>query len=426
MPEQIIEADLTFTGEQFEPGVQVSVGADGRIAAVGALGKEPTRKLAGQALLPGMVNVHSHAFQIGLRGRGESYPKGQGDFWSWRKAMYELAGGLDPDRFQDLCIRSFREMRAAGITTVGEFHYLHHSRGEGDFALDDRVLAAASEAGIRLVMLQACYSTGGIGKPLAGVQERFATDGVDTYWKQIDRLAPRLDPDLQSFGVVAHSFRAVSLEEVIELHAEARNRGMVFHMHVEENPDEIAECRAVYGAPPMKLLNNRLEISASFTAVHCTHTSGEDLDRFAGAGGTIAICPLTEANLGDGIADLPRVHAAGGKISLGTDCNARISMLEEMRWLEYVQRLARRRRGILRDPVGRVALPLFRAATVHGARSLGLETGSIDPGLWADLFTIDLKNPLLEASPPDRLLESLVFGGSDAAVSATCVGGKWN
>lgn len=425
MAEETIEADLTFTGDRFESGIQVVVGSDGQIAAVGKLGRKPTRRLKGQALFPGMVNVHSHAFQIALRGKGETYPSGVGDFWSWRREMYRLAEDLDGDGFHRLCLRAFREMRAAGITTVGEFHYFHHSPGTIDFALDERILAAASEVGIRLVLLQAYYSTGGIGKPLAGAQKRFETKNTDVYWNQMDRLAGLLEPDLQTLGAVAHSIRAVALDEIVSLHTEARRRGMVFHMHVEEQPAEIEECVAAYGARPMKLLNDRLEISQAFTAVHCTHTAGEDLDRFIAAGGNICICPLTEANLGDGIPGLPRIHSNRGQICLGTDCNARISMFEEMRWLEYVQRLARQRRGVTRNEAGNLGLPLLQAATVGGARALGIETGIIRASYPADLTAIDLDHPVLVGNEPDTLLEGLLFGASEGVVAATCIGGRW-
>ncbi|MBI4161062.1 MAG: formimidoylglutamate deiminase [Acidobacteria bacterium] len=424
MPEEIIEADLTFTGEGFEPGVQVAVGADGRIAAAGRLGRTPTRRLEGQALLPGFVNVHSHAFQVGLRGRGETFPSGAGDFWSWRREMYSLVEALDPDGFHMLSLLAFREMRAAGITTVGEFHYLHHGKGE-DFALDEVVLDAAAEAGIRLVLLQTFYAMGGIGKPLAGAQERFAVRSAEAYWKQFDRLAPGLDPDLQSLGVAVHSVRAASLDDVAAIHREARRRRLVFHMHVEEQPKEVEECVAAHGAPPMRLVLDRLKIDSAFTAVHGTHTAGEDLDRFAAAGGNLCVCPLTEANLGDGIPDLPRFRAAGGRISLGTDGNARISMLEEMRWLEYTQRLACRARGILRGEKGSVALPLLRAATADGARALGVEVGAIEPGRWADFVAVDLGPPLYRNLTQDDLPVALVFGCSEQAISATCVAGAW-
>ncbi len=421
---QVIAAELTWTGEGFVPDVQVAVDEAGRIRAVGALGLPVTVPLPRRALLPGFVNAHSHAFQRGLRGLGESFPGGAGDFWTWREAMYALAGGLDPAAFFRLCRQAFLEMRAAGITAVGEFHYLHHAAGH-DFALDEQVLAAAAEAGIRLVLLEAYYRTGGIGQPLAAAQKRFETAGLDAYWQQMDRLAGQLDPALQTLGAVAHSLRAATPEEIAELHAEARRRDLVFHMHVEEQPREIDDCLAAYSARPMAILADFLDLSPAFTAVHCTHTAPEDMSRFLAAGGNVCLCPLTEANLGDGVADLPAVAAAGGSMCLGSDSNARISMLEELRWLEYAQRLERERRGVLRDRAGSVAVPLLTAATKAGARALGLPAGEIAPGLWADLVALDLDAPTLAGTTPAALPAALCFGCAEEVIASTAVGGRW-
>lgn len=406
------------------PGAQVAIDAGGRISAVGELGLPVTRALPRRALLPGFVNAHSHAFQRGLRGLGETFPCSTGDFWSWREAMYSLAGNLDPEGFFRLCRQAFLEMRAAGITAVGEFHYLHHV-ASGDFALDEQVLAAASEAGIRLVLLETYYRTGGVGKPLEGAQKRFETAGLDAYWRQMDRLAARLDPALHTLGAVAHSLRAARPEEIAELHAEARRRGLVFHMHVEEQQREIDDCLAAYSARPMAILADFLDLSPAFTAVHCTHTAPEDMSRFLAAGGNVCICPLTEANLGDGVADLPAIAGAGGTICLGSDSNARISMLEEVRWLEYAQRLERERRGVLRDRGGTVATPLLAAATKAGARALGLPAGEIAPGRWADFAAVDLDAASLAGVSPAALPAALCFGCAEGAIAATAVGGRW-
>ncbi len=426
-PTQTLEAELTWTGERFEPDIRITVERSGRIADVTKISEaDPAAtRMAGKALLPGFVNAHSHAFQRGLRGRGESFPAGAGSFWSWREAMYELAGGLDPDRFHRLYVETFREMRRAGITTVGEFHYLHHANaGELDFRFDEAVLAAATEAGIRLVLLEAFYRSGAIGQPLAGAQRRFSTPDAESYWRQMDRLAPMLN-DRQTLGAVAHSIRAADPGEVAELYAEARRRGLVFHMHIEEQRQEIADCIAEYGATPMALLNDRLDQFDGFTAVHCTHTESTEMSRFLAAGGSVCLCPLTEANLGDGIADIAAVHQAGGTLCLGSDSNARISMVEEMRWAEYVQRLAGEQRGVLRDESGSVARPLLAAATVAGAHSLGLDTGRIEPGHWADFIAIDLTCPTLAGWQPETLLTTLLLGTAEETIAATCVAGEW-
>jgi formimidoylglutamate deiminase len=421
---EIIEADWTWTGERFESGVQIAVNPMGQIERLGR-GGTPTRRLDGTALVPGFVSAHSHAFQRGLRGQGERFPGGAGTFWSWREAMYALVERLDEEALSRLCVQAFGEMLDAGVTTIGEFHYLHHAGQEADYEFDHLVLDAAARAGVRIVLLNAYYATGGIGRPLAEAQRRFRTADPDSYWKQMDRLSAVLDPASQSLGAVAHSIRAAAIEDISSLHAEARRRGLVFHLHVEEQRREIEECLEAYGRRPMQILNDALEIDGNLTAVHCTHTHPEDLTRFLGAGGRICVCPLTEANLGDGLPALVPVELVRDKLSLGTDSNARISLLEEMRWLEYGQRLRCETRGALSDRDGRVARTVFLAATEGGARALGLESGRVEPGNWADLTAIDLEHPSLAGSDTEHLLETLVFGADNEVVRGTFVGGRW-
>jgi formimidoylglutamate deiminase len=457
-----LAAELTWTGERFAAGVVVTVDGDGRIAAVeeGATGDASpaahraapageVERLPRRALLPGFVNAHSHAFQRGLRGCGERFPAGAGSFWSWREEMYALVGALDRERLFDLSLAAFREMRAAGITAVGEFHYLHHEDADAaDFAFDEVVLAAAAAVPIRLVLLETYYAAGGfgnagfgnaggVGRPLEGAQRRFATDSPTAYWRQMDRLAGRLAADgSQTLGAVAHSLRAVPPGDVAALHAEARRRGLVFHLHLEEQRREIEECVAAHGRRPIELLL-ALDPGPETTAVHCTHSDPADLARFTAAGGNVCVCPLTEANLGDGIPPLAALLAARPgalrNLCLGTDSNARISMVEEARWLEYGQRLAGERRGVLAGAGGAVAPSLLVAATAGGARALGLPAGEIAPGRWADLLLLDLDHPSLAGAGPDTdsdaphtLLDAFLFGAGDGAIAATAVAGRWS
>lgn len=425
----VLEADLTWTGEAFEPGIQIHVGADGRIAEVGKAGDErsssPIHRLRDRALLPGFISAHSHAFQRGLRGRGETFPRGSGSFWTWREAMYGLVARLGTEDFQSLCLQTFREMRAAGITTVGEFHYFHHSPGTEDWACDDLVLRAASEAGLRIVLLQSYYRTGAIGQPLEGPQLRFDGRSPAAYWEQMDRLASRLDPRRQSLAASVHSLRAASLDDLRAIYDEARRRDLPFHIHVEEQRREIEDALAYYGRRPMDLLLDTLGTATDLTAVHCTHTEADDMERFVAGGGTVCLCPLTEANLGDGIAAVPHLRSLGGAVCLGSDSNARISTLEEMRWLEYVQRLASESRGVCRDEKGHVARVLLDAATLGGAQALGLDAGRIAPGAWADFAAVDLTARTLAGWEPETLLDALVFGAAEEAIAGTCVGGEW-
>lgn len=421
----VVEADLTWTGEGFERGVQIEIGPDGRIGAVGRLGRSADQRLQGRALLPGLISAHSHAFQRGLRGRGERFPEGSGSFWTWRQAMYALVEALAPQRFRAICLESFLEMRDAGITTVGEFHYLHHAAERQDFAFDRLVLEAAAEAGIRIALLSTCYRTGGIGRPLEAAQQRFATPSDHAFWESVDRLVEELDPSTQSVGVAAHSIRAVPLEALVGLHEEAARRGLVFHMHVAERQQEVDECVDEYGRPPLALLCEALPVGARFTAVHGTRAEPDELEDLLAAGGNLCLCPLTEANLGDGILDLaPAIGAAPEKLCLGTDSNARISMVEEMRWLEYGQRLVSRSRGVLAER-GDAARALLKIATLGGARALGVDAGAIVSGRRADFAALDLEAPALADLDEDSLLAGWIFGAGNSAVAETCVEGRW-
>ncbi len=431
MTSTVIEADQTWMGTTFEQGVRIAVNSDGKIETVHS-GNEPgpktTERLRNRAIMPGFINVHSHAFQRNLRGEGDTFPANRigpgGDFWTWREAMYALVERLDAESIYDISLKCFREMLAAGMTTVGEFHYVHHDATGTGFALDSAVVNAAKDAGIRLALLQTYYRTGGIGKPLSGGQKRFAVHTTTDYWKQFDRLASGMDGKTQSMGVVAHSIRAASIEEIEELHAESRQRGLVFHIHVEEVLGEIADCVAAYSRRPMRLYLERLEIDQRFTAVHCTHTTSEDLQEFALRGGTMCLCPLTEGNLGDGIPKLPAFTARDGRVAIGTDLNSRHDVFEELRWIEYVQRLNSQSRGVLRDEQGRVAPALLAFAHQNGARSLGLSAGAIAPGMHADFVEIDLSTRAMDGWQATSLGERLVFGAGDAEIAATWVGGQ--
>ncbi|MFQ5462111.1 MAG: formimidoylglutamate deiminase [Phycisphaerae bacterium] len=423
--ERIIEAELTWTGQRFEPEVQIVVGPDGVIEYVGNLGERPTDRLPNRALLPGFVSAHSHAFQRALRGLGESFPQGSGSFWTWREAMYKLVETMTSDQIRSIARRTFAEMLFCGITTVGEFHYLHHEADSAAYEYDRIVLAAAADVGVRIVLLNAYYNTGGIHQSLSPAQNRFASAAPEQYWAQMDRLREAVDPTTQSLGCVVHSIRAATLDDLDQLHAEAMRRRLVCHMHVEEQPKEIADCRDAYGKTPMAIINERLAVNDRFTAVHCTHTTGSDMQNFASSGGNVCLCPLTEANLGDGTADLASMRQSGANVCLGTDSNLRLAMTEEMRLVEYGQRLRDLKRGAIVDESGSVSRPLLAMATENGARALGLAAGKIASGCFADFVAIDLNCPLLAESTTDTLLDAFVFGTGNEAIAEVCVGGRW-
>ncbi|GJM25468.1 MAG: formimidoylglutamate deiminase [Phycisphaerae bacterium] len=426
VPTNVIEADLTWFNGAFEPRIQVVTNSSGQIEQVGYLDLQPTMRLEGKALLPGMVNAHSHAFQRGLRGFGETFPKGAGSFWTWREAMYELVGCLEAEEFQNICRVAFEEMLRHGITTVGEFHYFHHGPTAPDLLFDDLVLAAAAEAGIRIVLLETFYAHGGFGEPLSGGQNRFATPDVTSFLAHVDSLREKYNSRTQTIGLAAHSLRAAEPDEIAALSAYALEHDMVLHMHVEEQRQEIDACVKAHGVTPIELLSDRKLLNPSTTLVHCTHTKANVIQRIAETGASICICPTTEGNLGDGIANVPAMAEAKAAICLGTDSNARISMNEEMRWLEYVQRAHLETRGVVISDSGQNASALFECATIAGAKSLGIKAGKIASGTSADLIVIDTQGISLLGSTAETLLPAFILGADRGSITNTCVAGQWH
>ncbi len=328
--------------------------------------------------LPGFVNAHSHAFQRALRGRTEG-----GDFWAWRDAMLELARAQTPERVREQYTATFREMRAAGYTAVGEFHYL-------GLEVADAVVEAAAEAGIELVFLYVAYARGGI--------ERFRQDSVGDYLRGLEALRSRG----VNVGIAPHSVRACPADWLEELGRYAAAAKLPLHVHADEQPREIEECLVEYGVRPIELLERCGCLSERTTVVHATHADDHELDLLASAGARICVCPTTEANLGDGFLRIARVCERRIGICIGSDSNVRIDPLEELRELDGIARRQELRRDVLKTET------LLCFGSDEGAAALGLET-------WPDA-EIDLEHPSLRAA--DDVFAALVWGCSAASVVA--------
>ena len=365
--------------------------------------------------LPGLANAHSHAFHRALRGAAA------GDtFWTWRDQMYAVAGRLDPGTYFALARAVYAEMALAGITCVGEFHYLHH--GPGGKAYRDpnemgRVLiAAAAAAGLRITLLDACYLAGGFlpgGEPLplAGVQLRFG-DGSAAAWAErvsgFTRDSLGLVAPHARLGAAIHSVRAVSPDQVPEVMAWSHAHGAPVHAHLSEQPLENAECRAAFGGTPAEVLYAAGALGPRSTMVHATHLTSHDIDLLGGSQSTVCMCPITEADLADGVGPAPALAAAGSPLSLGSDGHSVIDLVEEARWLELSQRLVSRQRGLF-TPAEQAA-----AATAGGHACLGWpEAGEIVPGAYADLVTVSLDSPRLAGGAGDPL--AALFAAGTAA-----------
>ena len=367
-------------------------------------------------VIPGLANAHSHAFQRALRGRTQ---RSEGSFWTWREQMYALAGALDPDSMRALARATFGEMALAGVTVVGEFHYLHHGPGGSAYAdpnaMGTAVIQAASEARIRLTLIDACYLHGGI-EPNP-VQKRFFDTDADAWAQRVGALT---GGPLHRIGAAIHSMRAVQPESAAIVAAWATERSLPLHAHVSEQPAENEACREVYGSTPTALLHYEGALSERFTAVHATHLSQADIGLLGGAGAYCCLCPTTERDLADGIGPARRLRDAGGTLALGTDSNAIIEPFEEARALELDERLASGVRGLHGAP------ELLRAATESGYASLGWpEGGSIRAGALADLVAVRIDGLRLVGVPAEDLLGALVFAGAAADVRDVIVGGRF-
>ncbi|HWE88266.1 MAG TPA: formimidoylglutamate deiminase [Pseudonocardiaceae bacterium] len=384
-------------------GVRVEV-ADGRVSAV-----VPNRPRAGTILsgltLPGLANVHSHAFHRALRGRTHG---GWGTFWTWRESMYALADRLDPDSYHRLARVVYAEMTLAGYTSVGEFHYLHHAPGGTRYAdpnaMSAALVAAAADAGIRLCLLDTCYLAGGFGRPLAGPQLRFGDGDAQRWAERVEEFRPAGEVTV---GAAVHSVRAVPVTELPTVSTWARDRPL--HVHLGEQRAENEDCQAAHGRTPTQLLADAGVLGPQSTAVHATHLAVGDI----AVPHRVCFCPTTERDLGDGIGPARALLDAGVPLCLGSDSHAVIDPFEETRALELNERLAMQRRGRFS------AAELLAAATGHEA--LGFpDAGRIAPGARADLVTVDLGSVRTAGSKPDGVF----FAATAADVREVLIAGR--
>jgi formiminoglutamate deiminase len=363
--------------------------------------------------LPGLANCHSHAFHRALRGRTQ---RERGTFWTWREQMYAVAAVLDPDSYFALARATYREMAAAGITAVGEFHYLHHRPDGGSYAdpnaMGLALVEAAREAGIRIALLDTCYLSAGFGRPVEGVQRRYCDGDAEGWATRVERLEPR---EGVAIGGAVHSVRAVPRDQLATVAAAAAGRPL--HVHLSEQVAENEACLDAYGVTPTRLLHDAGLLGPLTTAVHATHLSGEDIGLLGRTATYACFCPTTERDLGDGIGPSRELHDAGARLTLGSDSHAVIDPFEEMRAVELDERLATRRRGHWTAP------ELLGAATTTGHASLGFaDAGAIAVGQRADLVTIATTGPRTAGTGADE--NTAVFAAAAEDVTQVMVDGR--
>lgn len=437
--------DLLYRGGQFHSGLALICDASGsimKLTRAQELRDEKQIRLANRALLPGMINAHSHAFQRVLRGRTEYRKSDEKDsFWTWREMMYSAATRLAPEDIYDASRMAFMEMALGGITSVGEFHYLHHAPEgtpyEDPNLLAKEVIRAANDVGLRIALLRVAYARAGFQTEPNPRQGRFIENDPQLYLKNLKRLITDVSRDpgphqTAWVGVAPHSVRAVPLaylREVIDL---ASTDKLKVHMHVAEQPAEVSACVEEYGRSPLALLDTEGLLNEDFTAVHAIHVTPKAISSFAKSRALVCACPTTERNLGDGVVPADEYARHGVAICLGTDSHTQIDLFEDARELEYHLRLQKLERVVLEGgnpsvsegAKTTIAANLFDMATNNGARSIGASSGALDAGKPADFFTVDLSDPSIAGASTDDLLSSIVFSASRAAIREVVVGGR--
>jgi formimidoylglutamate deiminase len=435
MPDFFLPSALLPTG--WASQVLLSADAQGEITRVesGARATPGAETLPGVAL-PGLPNLHSHAFQRALAGLTESQSAGtQDSFWSWRERMYAFLARVGPDDVEAVASQLYIEMLKAGYTSVVEFHYLHHDLSGRPYAdpaeMSRRLVAAAERSGLGLTLCPVVYAAGDFGgKALLESQRRLRL-GVDEAAELLELLGPsfgdRAGRAARRLGLALHSLRAVPpdmLDRAVELAPRLGVQSPV-HIHVAEQRREVEACVTWSGARPVEWLLDHAPVDGRWCLIHATHVTDEELLGIARSGAIVGLCPTTEANLGDGLFPLHRHLVNGGAFGLGSDSHVSVSAVQELRWLEYGQRLASESRNVAAGfPYASTGRTLLERALAGGARAAGARTGELEPGAHADLVVLDPDHPALTGRDGDALLDSWIFSGESSAVRHVVVGGR--
>lgn len=408
--------------------VRFEIGASGLLEQVlPDAGSEGAERLHGP-VLPGMPNLHSHAFQRAMAGLAEVAGNPNDSFWTWRELMYRLVGRLSPEQMEVIARQLYVEMLKAGYTAVAEFHYVHHDPAGRPYA-DPAELAlcisrAARDSGIGLTLLPVLYSHAGFGGLPPNEGQRRFIHSTDSYLALQQRLREALPAD-QGLGLCFHSLRAVTPDQLATVLA-AKDGARPIHIHIAEQQKEVDDCLAWSGRRPLQWLYEHAPVDPRWCLVHATHAEADEVQAMARSGAVAGLCLTTEANLGDGIFPAVDFLAQGGRLGIGSDSHVSVSVVEELRWLEYGQRLRDQRRNRLYRPeqpqVGRT---LFDAALAGGAQALGQPVGALAVGSRADWIVLDGTDPYLATAEGDALLNRWLFAGGERQVRDVMVGGRW-
>lgn len=374
------------------------------------------------SVLPGMVNVHSHIHQRLIAGLTGQRGLAQDSFWSWRERMYDAVALLDGEAFETLAAYAFMELLEGGYTTIGEFHYPHRLGGQTPVQTAAQLIAAADRAGCGLTLLPVWYRHGGFGRqPLGESQRRFAL-GLEEIEELVGRLRRHIESPLHQIGVAPHSLRAVDIADLGDM-LERIAEGPV-HIHISEQPAEVEACIRHHGCRPIELLYDRITVDGRWCLIHATHASDAELALMAASDAVVGLCPSTEADLGDGLFPADRLLAQGGLFAIGSDSNLVTAAAEELRLLEWGQRLQRHERNVLCAPGESVATAMWQQAARSGARAVQQPVGRLAIGCRADFLVLDDSHPMLAGLPGREQLDSFVFASQAGMIDQVWVGGR--
>ncbi len=422
-----LQFSSALIGDTWQDNVVIGVSSDGRITSIeSATESSEVDHVYDQVAIPGMPNVHSHAFQRAFAGLSEYRTADNDSFWTWRKLMYDFLLKLTPEDMYVIARQLYLEMLLSGYTWVGEFHYVHNDcdgKPYGDIAeLSSAIIRAARDTGIGLCMLPVLYQRGGFDdSKLEGGQKRFELSN-EQFLAIHEELSANKDDNF-SHGIALHSLRAVSVEVAQAVIAAVGTGTGPIHIHVAEQTKEIDDCQQVHGQRSVEFLLNNFDVNENWCLIHATHLDDSELAAVANSNAVVGLCPTTEANLGDGIFRGSDFLNANGRISIGSDSHCSVDFSDELRTLEYGQRLQSRQRAILGTAEKSVGRTLFEQATRNGGRAIGVKTGVIAVGYRADFMLIDQHHPAIAAASGDALLDRLIFCHTDDPIVATIVGG---
>jgi len=416
-------------GDKWRTDVVLTLSAEGIILSIDNGRADAADHSIQGIVIPGMPNAHSHTFQRLIA--GATGPRGnlKDSFWSWRDAMYRCANQISPEQFAVVASHVFTEMLKAGYTSCAEFHYLHHQPGGKAYAnlaeMSEQLIEAAAITGMAMTLLPVLYCSAGFGKDDVNEEQRRFSNTSDSYLQILEILRPLVAGNhLLGLGLAPHSLRAVPGDILQEVLNSWSDKSCPVHIHISEQPAEVNDSIEHLGARPIEWLLARFPVDQRWNLVHATHMSDSELRNAAASGATAVICPTTEADLGDGIFRISEWLQAGGRMAVGSDSNVRISVSEELRLLEYNERLRSGRRNVLTTVDSTCGRFLYQHATQSGAAALGQPVGKLEPGFRADMLVLDHNHELLIGRQPDVALDSWVFAGDKSMLESVWVAGQ--